>query len=456
MSQPMTPSAPRWRSPLGNTTVHAGRTLLILMIAVLAAAGWLVFSKSQGPQALAEMSSLRKTQMTELTESLTRSGHISGGVEAHVILTTPEFFRLTGRTGDAKTYHADRSIVFVVNEDVHYGALEPRFSPILKVNGTNVQVPSEVRVMTDAEHHRTSAVIFDSLPASLLESPTTLDMVLPTGDGGVRETLTWITPIDYPDVIEEPQAISLGLLLSLAAGLMAAISPCLLQLTAFYIPTIAGVSAAAANEGMSRRRQRGRVLRTALAFIAGFTIPYTLGGALMGGIGQQLADSNLLDEEGPIVIGAGIVMIVMALIVARRANAPLVCKIPLPGRNLHIGSARRWGALTPFVSGFAMATGCLACFGGAILGVLLVYAGLLGSPMLGALAMFVFSIGIGVPFLLAALGISWIMPVADRMQRWTPAIGLVSAGIMLFFGIIMASGNFHILSGWLSRNLPLA
>ncbi len=453
MSQQLRPATPRFRGFGESATAHIGKTVLILLVAVGAAIGWLAFSKSEGSEALSDISSLRKSQMAELTESLTRSGYISGGVEAHVILTTPDFFRLTGRTDDAAIYHADRSIVFIVNEDVHYGALEPRFSPILKINGSNVQVPTEVRVLTDAEHHRTSAVIFDTLPASLLDEITTFEMVLPTGDGGVREVLTWYSPIDYPATIEEPQAITLGLLLSLSAGLMAAISPCLLQLTAFYLPTIAGVSAAAASEGMTRRRQRTRVMKTAVSFVLGFTIPYTIGGALMGGIGQELSESNLLDQEGPIVVGAGIVMIAMAFVVAYRARAPLVCKIPMPGG---VKRARRWGALTPFISGFAMATGCLACFGGAILGVLLVYAGLLGSPMLGGLAMFVFSMGIGIPFLAAALGISWIMPIADRMQRWTPVIGMVSAGIMLFFGIIMASGNFHILSGWLSRTLPLA
>lgn len=453
MHMPGQTAAPRKGPVFPKLTSTIGKTAIFLLVAAVAAIGWLAFSKSRGPEALADVSSLRKSQMTEITETLTRSGYSAEGVEVHAILTTPDFFRLTRRTKDAVSYHADRSVVFVANEDVHFGELEPRFSPILRVNGTDVQVPTEVRVIADAEHHRTTVVIFDNLPSTLLMQTTMFEMILPVSDGGEREILTWYTPIDYPDVIEEPHAITLGLLLSLTAGLMAAISPCLLQLTAFYLPTIAGVSAAAAAEGVTGRRQQARVLRTALAFILGFTIPYTIGGALMGGIGERLARSQLLNEEGPVVIGAGVVMIVMAIVVAHRARAPLVCKIPMPGR---MEKSRRWGVLTPFISGFAMATGCLACFGGAILGVLLVYAGLLGSPLLGALAMFVFSMGLAIPFLMAAFSISWIMPVADRLQRWTPAIGMLSASIMLFFGIIMVTGNFHVFSGWLSRNLPLA
>jgi len=171
------------------------------------------------------------------------------------------------------------------------------------------------------------------------------------------------------------------------------------------------------------------------------------------GMGQVLAGSDLLTPTGPIAEGAGVLMIVMAFVVAYRARAPLVCRLPLPST---LQRSSRLGILGPFVSGFAIATGCLACFGAAILGVLLVYAGLLGSPLLGGLAMLTFSLGLAVPFLLAALGLSWTLPLALKLQRATPAIGLLSAAAMLFFGVSMATGNFHVVSGWLYQHLPLA
>jgi hypothetical protein len=86
--------------------------------------------------------------------------------------------------------------------------------------------------------------------------------------------------------------------------------------------------------------------------------------------GQLVAGTDLLTPTGPIAEGAGVLMIIMAGIVAYRARAPLVCRLPLPGT---LQCSTRLGILGPFVSGFAIATGCLACFGGAILGVLLVY-----------------------------------------------------------------------------------
>src|SRR5258708_7481257 len=63
------------------------------------------------------------------------------------------------------------------------------------------------------------------------------------------------------------------------------------------------------------------------------------------------------------------------------------------------------------------------------------------SPVLGGLAMLLFSFGIAVPFLLAALGLSWILPLALKLQRATPVIGLASAAVMLFFGVSMATGQ---------------
>jgi cytochrome c biogenesis protein CcdA len=424
----------------------------LLVAAMVVALGWLAVVKTEGRDTLATTASLRTSQTAELTASLTRSGAAGDGVQADVVLATPAFFQMTDRSQEAATLGADRSVVFVANESVHYGALSKRFSPVLRLDGDRLIVPSEVRVLTDAVHHRTSVVVFGDLPTQILDQPHGLALLLPQEGEAPRAALEWQTPIEYPTSIQQPRGLSFGLLVSLAAGLLAAISPCLLQLTAFYLPTLAGLSADAANAGLTDARRRRRLLGAALLFVLGFTIPYTVGGALMGGMGQVLASTDLLTPTGPIAEGAGVLMIIMAGVVAFRARAPLACRLPLPTT---VQRSRRLRLIGPFVSGFAIATGCLACFGGAILGVLLVYAGLLGSPLLGGLAMLTFSVGLSIPFLLAAFGLSWTLPLALRLQRSTPIIGLVSAAAMLFFGVSMATGNFHLVSGWLYEHLPL-
>ena len=436
-----------------HSAARQGLALLLLLAAGLLALGWLVVAKTQGRDTLVAAASLSDSQVSVLTDSLTRSGYAGDDLQVDAILTTPAFFQFTNRPREAMQLGADQYVVFVVNENVHYASLPARFAPILRLDGNSLHVPSEVRTLTDAVHHRTSAVIFADLPTTLLEDSHSVELLLPQASGGDRTVLEWYTPIEYPTSVERPAELSLGLLLSLAAGLLAAISPCLLQLTAYYLPTLAGVSMDATQSNTALVGDRRRVLTTALLFILGFTIPYTLGGALMGSMGQAVAASGLLNPTGAIARGAGIVMIVLAGVVAYRSRAPVVCRLPMPAIVQH---SRRLPFVETFVSGFAIATGCLACFGGAILGVLLVYTGLLGSPTLGALAMFVFSLGLAIPFVLAALSLSWVMPLALRLQRLAPAIGLLAGAIMLFFGLTMASGNFHVVSGWLFQHLPLS
>jgi len=429
-----------------------GLTLALIMVAGVLALGWLVIVKTQGRDTLAATASLRAAHATDLTRTLTRSGYESDGVEVDAILATPTFFQLTNRTKEGAQLGADRALVFVANENVHYGELPARFSPILRVDGGSVHTPSEVRVLTDAVHHRTNVVVFRDLAPDITDKTHTLELLLPQTAGGTRTALQWYTPVEYPTSVKQPQGLSLGLLLALAAGLLATISPCLLQLTAYYLPTLAGVSVDAAHGGTVSVKERRRVLTTAVLFILGFTIPYTIGGAVMGSIGQAVSATGILTPTGPLAVGAGAVMILMALLVAYRSRAPMVCRIPLPAA---IQRSQRLPFVETFVSGFAIATGCLACFGGAVMGVLLVYTGLLGSAALGALSMLLFSLGIAIPFMLSALGIAWVAPLALKFQRLAPAIGLVSAIVMLFFGVTMVTGNFHVVSGWLYRALPL-
>ncbi|MBX7212625.1 MAG: cytochrome c biogenesis protein CcdA [Thermoflexales bacterium] len=424
-----------------------GVAMILLIIAAVVALGWMPIVKTEGRESATQTAALRKTQISDLTKQLTRTGLSSEGTSVDVILASFDFFRATNRLAEARTLGADRFLVFVANETVHFGDLPHHFSPILRVDNTNVRIATRTEVLNDSVHHRTTVLVFEDIPQTALYQPHTIELLLGDVGNGQRNILEYYTPIDYPDSVEGPPPLSLSLLLTLGAGLLAAISPCLLQLTAFYLPTMAGVSV-----DKTSGSSRSKVLLTALLFVLGFTIPYTAGGALMGGMGQALAQSGLLSPTGALAIVSGLVMIVMAGVVAWRARAPIVCKIPMPTA---VRSSRRLPLLETFVSGFAIASGCLACFGGAILGVLLVYTGLLGSPLLGGLSMFVFSLGIAVPFMLAALSLSWVLPLAQKLQRLTPAIGLISALVMLFFGLTMVTGNFHVVSGWLYRILPL-
>ena len=104
-------------------------------------------------------------------------------------------------------------------------------------------------------------------------------------------------------------------------------------------------------------------------------------------------------------------------------------------------------------AGFSL--GCITCFGGAIIATLLIYVGTLGSPLVGAGVMFAFSLGVAIPFLLAALFLSRVMPLMDRLAKYAPLMGFISMMVIVAFGTVLVTDNFHVLSNLIYPYLGL-
>jgi len=94
----------------------------------------------------------------------------------------------------------------------------------------------------------------------------------------------------------------------------------------------------------------------------------------------------------------------------------------------------------------AFSIGCMTCFGGAIVGTLLLYVGSVGSAAVGAAIMLTFSAGVAIPFLAAAFALSRATRLTERLDRIRPWAGFVSSAIMAAFGIVLITDNFHVLS----------
>lgn len=194
-----------------------------VVVAVAVALGWLAITKTAGTASLQQTSQLRTSQAADLTTLLTRSGSSADDSTVDVTLATPDFFELTNRTGEETQLGADRALVFVANENTHYSDLIAHFAPILRIDGTQAYAPTEVRVLADAVHHRTDVVVFGQLQPAVLQGQHSIELLLPTNNGGTRDVLWWQTPFAYPSSLQGAGTLSIGLLLSLAAGLLAAI-----------------------------------------------------------------------------------------------------------------------------------------------------------------------------------------------------------------------------------------
>lgn len=161
----------------------------------------------------------------------------------------------------------------------------------------------------------------------------------------------------------------------------------------------------------------------------------------------------LITWSRPLSIMAGAIILVMALRVAWNARSPLVCHLPMSGL---FGKERRTGLIGSAVMGISFATGCLVCFSATILPALLLYAGATGSVTYGALLLLVFSLGITVPCLILAFGISRLQPLVVRLQNMGPYLGLASATVMAAFGVIMFTDQFHLVSSLIYGYLGLS
>ncbi len=219
--------------------------------------------------------------------------------------------------------------------------------------------------------------------------------------------------------------------LALAAGAVSFLSPCVLPLVPAYLSFVSGVSVA----DLDRRRRD--VLRVALAFVAGFTVVFVALGAAAGGIG-----SFLFGQRHWLTIAGGVFLIVAGLVVADVVRLPGMRLSSLPGRSAA-------GVAGAFLTGAVVCIGWTPCVG-YVLGSILVLAGSGDSALSGALLLFVYSLGLGVPFVLAALAYDRVMTRLGFLKRHYRAVQIVSGVVLAAFGLLLVTGTLT----EVSRHLP--
>ena len=224
-----------------------------------------------------------------------------------------------------------------------------------------------------------------------------------------------------------------------AGGLVSFLSPCVLALVPGYLAFISGVSV----ERIAR--QRRAVVGPTLAFVAGFALVFTLLGAGIGG-----ASATLKEERRPLELVGGALLIVLGLIVVLGPRLGLGQREWRPlawarGRGGRLGG----GALT----GVVVAIGWTPCIG-PILGGILTFAATGQSAAGGAALLLTYSIGLGVPFLAAALAFDQAVGVFRRVRSAGTALSVVSGVGLAAMGLLVASGQLAVITRELSRFNP--
>jgi cytochrome c-type biogenesis protein len=339
----------------------------------------------------------------------------------------------------------DQHVAILLMEQLHTANL-PHGAPPLQLFVSGESVPLvDSKVVTDSVHHRVTSFRFardDAFGQG--------HQVMTLRVASAREA-TWHLPLLLPGTSgAAPAGIAgqWGLILALLGGMVAAMWPCLFQLTVYFIPALAGV--ALQGDGSSAADRRRQVLRAAFFFILGFTLVYTATGALIGYAAQRFGDTSQFEAwQRYIGVAAGVVVIGLALRVAAKVRAPLVCRMPVLSGMARANKPA--GRMEMMVAGLAFATGCMTCFGSALVVGMVVYIGMAQSALYGAVVLFLFSLGMGIPLVIAAVAMARALPLLMKLETAMPWMGLGSAALMAGFGTLLISGNYMIVSEWTYR-----
>jgi cytochrome c-type biogenesis protein len=403
-------------------------------------------SPSLGASTPVSVSALSK-QLTKVREGLAYGE--KNGIAVQATYATPDYFRAAFPAEVASRYLPDRFMVFAVSEQLHIADLPSEALAVsVRLDGREYQADMSEPIAV-SPHHRATLVRFAVTPPSGLGHHV-LELRLPEG-----ESLTWHLPIS---IVGAGSVSGFQLtwvsVLAVLAGMVAAMWPCLFQLTVFFIPALAGLSMQEASGSVAFGR-RFQVVKAAFFFVLGFTIVYTVGGALIGFAAQRLGDSpDFYVWQRYAAIAGGVMIIILALRVAAKVRAPLVCRMPVLSKIAH--GQKTANPIELMFAGLAFATGCMTCFGAAIVIAMVVYVGLAGSVAVGALTMFLFALGMGIPLVLAAMAMAKVLPMLFRLEKVIPWMGLASAILMTGFGVLLITGNYMVLTEWVFRALPLA
>lgn len=233
-------------------------------------------------------------------------------------------------------------------------------------------------------------------------------------------------------------------LMSLFAGILTFISPCILPLIPAYFSYISEISLQEMKDSKSLDlKKRFRILRSAIFFVLGFGIVFILFGAVAARI---LQGGILLN---PILrYFAGGILIVFGL------HTLGVLRIPFLNytKSLHIKG--EFGILkdffTPFLLGMSFALGWTPCVG-PILASIIALASLDGQSGIALLA--IYTLGLSLPFLLCALLIGYAFAFLEWIKAYFKWIEWCAGGLLICIGILVASGGMSALSAYLTRIL---
>jgi cytochrome c-type biogenesis protein len=247
------------------------------------------------------------------------------------------------------------------------------------------------------------------------------------------------------------------------AGILSFLSPCVLPLVPGYLSMVSGLSAAeltasGAGDGPSSSATTFRpMLRGIALFVGGFTIVFVSLGAVASGIGHVLVShkETLTHVSGYVVVLLGLVLLLTAVpgqFWSRLGSGPTGLAARITGERRFQVRPSTLGIWAAPVMGMAFAFAWTPCIG-PVLGVVLGLAAHNGTLAGGALLLFAYSLGLGVPFAITGLAFGRLTAVLARARRGAWIVEVVAGVILVTFGILLVTDHLGWVSGQFSNLL---
>lgn len=234
------------------------------------------------------------------------------------------------------------------------------------------------------------------------------------------------------------ESVSLSAGMAFVAGLVSFLSPCVLPLVPSYITFVTGMTLNELTEAGEAPVRRRAATHAAL-FIVGFGLVFVALGATATLLGETLRRSlPLLQQIGGVVIA----VFGLYLLGVLRLSALM------RERRVHL-AAKPAGFVGSVVAGAAFGAGWTPCVG-PVLASILLYAGMRATMGQGILLLSAYTLGLGVPFFIAAVGLNWFLSRTTALRRWLVPLERVAGALLVIVGVLLFTGRFTVMSNFLA------
>jgi cytochrome c-type biogenesis protein len=229
------------------------------------------------------------------------------------------------------------------------------------------------------------------------------------------------------------------------AGLVSFLSPCVLPLVPPYLGYLSGTTIEQmTDQGRVEDHVWRRVVAASVFFVLGFTTVFVALGAGASVLGQWVQE-----HKGQLSVAAGIVIIGFGL------HFLGLLRVPVLYREARFHTRVEGASLAgAFVMGLAFAFGWTPCIG-PVLATVLTLAASEGSLGAGVRLLLVYSLGLGIPFVLAAAAIGPFIAFLQRFRKHLGRVEKVMGLLLVATGVLMLTGSLNWFGQWLIDNVPL-